>query len=492
MSNNKARYGRPCVMNFITFITFFFIYYTLTCAIFSLAFLKKVTGRIFFCNCLALFAVMAAAYLAEKGVLFYGFPDLMFIAGAALFPLCFSLWIKNHLWLRNRWFTVLFAVLATGSFIISLTTPDIAFRILAFLLIAYSAAAVILLSRNRFRSGTVYLVMVKAHIACAVFSGIGFSTNTRPWLLAGMGSLFLIMSVLYTVNYYRQVAILTRHLQFAKQLNREMIHTVSRLKQKSEQLKKVINEKDLELLQMSKHASLAEITTGIAHELTQPLTGIKGIAQNMIDDINLDEFDKLQAAAELLRISSLVDKSSSIIDHIRNFSKKGFVNMQSIDMNRVVLDAIDLINLQFRKQNIDIILVLNEEIPRIHGDKIGLEQLFINFLLNARDAILEKRKTESDDYSGTITIISENSEAGVRLIIKDNGIGIPQENMKKIWSPFFTTKHRSKSTGVGLSISIKILKEHKAGIIVESEHGRGTTFTMNFPARKDAPTTAAL
>ena len=264
------------------------------------------------------------------------------------------------------------------------------------------------------------------------------------------------------------------------ELNKKLNHHISRLKQSVDQCKRIISDKDLELYQLSRHASLAEITTGIGHELSQPLTGIKGIAQNMIDDINYEEFDTMQAVSELLKICSLVDKSSSIIDHIRNFSRKTGVIKKQLDINNVILNAIDLINIQIRKSNIDIIFILDENIPKIHGDNISLEQLIINIILNSRDAIIENRYYEPA-HQGRIKITTQMVDDKVRLTIEDNGTGIPQEIMSKIWSPFFTSKKRNHGTGIGLSISSKILKDHDADVNLTS-NSNGTIFDFDFPS----------
>jgi histidine kinase len=303
-------------------------------------------------------------------------------------------------------------------------------------------------------------------------------------MILSIGAVPVFTILLILITDLSRASIILNNLAKTKASNEQLIYRISRLSQKTERLRRIIQQKDVELLQMSKHASLAEITAGIAHELTQPLAGIKCISQNMIDDINYDEFDNLQAVSDLSRICALVDKSSSIIDHIRNFSKKSTIAMQFIDINKVILNALDLINFQFKKHNIEIILKLDDDIKKIYGDKIALEQLLINLLLNARDAIIEKRKIENTDFNGCIQITSEQNQEKVDLIIEDNGIGISQDLLKNIWSPFFTTKKRSDGTGIGLSISNKILKEHNGEITIDSKQGVGTKFTIYFPLKR--------
>jgi signal transduction histidine kinase len=243
-------------------------------------------------------------------------------------------------------------------------------------------------------------------------------------------------------------------------------------------LKEIISQKDIELLQIARHASLAEITTGIAHELAQPLTGIKCIAQNMIDDINLNEFDALQSVADLTKMSSLVDRSSSIINHIRTFTRKRNFSFQQVDLNASILNAIELINNQMKNNGIDIIFALDDSVPKIYGDNLSLEQLFINLILNSKDAILAK-KDMHDNFTGIIkiTTIFYNK---VKLVIEDNGYGIPKDIIPKIWTPFFTTKMKGNGTGIGLSLSHRIIEEHNADVAIDSSD-EGTAFTILFP-----------
>ena len=159
--------------------------------------------------------------------------------------------------------------------------------------------------------------------------------------------------------------------------------------------------------------------------------------------------------------------------------------MQFIDLNTVVLNVIDLVSVQFKKYNIEIKLLLEENLGKVYGDKIALEQLIINLLVNAKDAINEKKYVENLDFEGRIQIHSLNQDDAVNLVIEDNGIGITDDTIKKIWSPFYTTKRRSNSTGIGLSISKKIISEHNARVLLESRPSLGTRFTISFPANRE-------
>jgi histidine kinase len=282
----------------------------------------------------------------------------------------------------------------------------------------------------------------------------------------------------------------SRELKFAnvkykgiKTQNKRINQTITRLKVSNDTLKKIISQKDIELLQIARHASLAEITTGIAHELAQPLTGIKGIAQNMIDDINLNEFDAIHGVSDLTKLSSLVDRSSSIIDHIRTFTRKRNLYFQPVDLNASILNAIELINNQIKNSNIDLIFILDDSAPKIYGDNLSLEQLFINLILNSKDAILTKKEIYAD-FKGIIKITTTSHDNKIKLTIEDNGSGIPKDLIPKIWTPFFTTKRKGKGTGIGLSLSHRIIEEHNANVSIDSS-GEGTVFTILFPVENN-------
>lgn len=313
-----------------------------------------------------------------------------------------------------------------------------------------------------------------------LIASIQYKSELIISLIACFSSIFTFFTAVWLLRKknFEYNNLYNRSTSMIKKLN----HRITRLKQSNENYKRIISEKDIEILQASRHASLAELTTGIAHELAQPLTGIRGIAQNMIDDIEYGEMDDKQAETDLLKICSLVDKSSSIIDHVRNFTKKSGYSMKPIDLNRAILNAIDLVNIQLKNLSISIVFELTDHIPQIMGDNLSLEQLIVNIIQNSRDAILEK-KVNVVKKSGQIRITTSADKNSILLTIEDNGIGIPDEIFHKIWSPFFTSKKRTHGTGIGLSISNKILKAHNAEVDI-STNRKGTRFTFIFPALK--------
>ena len=173
----------------------------------------------------------------------------------------------------------------------------------------------------------------------------------------------------------------------------------------------------------------------------------------------------------------LVDRSSSIIDHIRTFSRKRGYTFRPVDLNVCILNSIDLLKEQLRKNDIEIVFILDDTLPKITGDNLSLEQVFINLIINSKDAILGRK--ENTDFNGQIIITTKLNNTMVELDIEDNGGGIPDHILPKIWTPFFTTKNKGKGTGIGLSLSQKILKKHKTEIDIK-KLDQGTLFRINF------------
>ncbi len=426
---------------------------------------------------IAILLIVTPLFLRYNNVLEIETIPFMTVLGLCLYPVTLSHMIRhkyNHY--RYTSLVPIYAICAVALFAM-VFLPGMISLIIYLLHISFYLYIIYMIFPGRhepislFLLGAIFLNF--AYLSLAVYA-----LNEIHFILSA-GLMNIIVTLLMAYNLKNRMEGILSQFNIVNELNNKLNRRITRLKQSNESCRKIIAEKDLELSQMARHASLAELTAGIAHELAQPLTGIKGIAQNMIDDINSEEFENLQAVSELLRICSLVDKSSSIIDHIRNFSKKTPFSIRQIDLNKVILEAIDLIHLQLKKKNIDLVFMLDDAIPRIFGDRISLEQLIVNIILNSKDAILEK-EFESQDDGGTIRITTSTSGGAVLMMIQDNGSGISEDIKHKIWSPFFTTKKRGHGTGIGLSICSKILKDHNAAVDIQSDRD-GTQFTIRFP-----------
>ncbi len=231
-----------------------------------------------------------------------------------------------------------------------------------------------------------------------------------------------------------------------------------------------------QLIQSGKMAAMGQLAAGISHELNQPLTGIKGFAQAIMMD--LDEDNPIKE--DLRKIEKQSERMDQIIRNIRSFAQRAKFKLEAIDVNRPIEDSLGLLGEQLRLHNIKLEARLAPGLPKIEGDINQLQQVFLNFITNARDAI-DSLNVES---GGALTIITElDSESNqIKVVFADTGGGIKKSQLTHIFNPFYTTKSPGGGMGLGLSICYRIIRDHHATIKVDSKLGVGTTFTLNFPA----------
>lgn len=233
---------------------------------------------------------------------------------------------------------------------------------------------------------------------------------------------------------------------------------------------------EAQLFQSAKLAAIGEMAAGVAHELNSPLTAIIGNSSLILRGAPLDE-----KYLKLLRdIKSCGQRSKRIIQNLLTFARQDSYTFAQVSINDVVENSLYLVSYQIEKNKITINKNLNPHIPPFMGNKLQLEQVVINFLLNARDAL--------EGVAGGVIEIStnmrEDAEAGcpvVELKVADNGVGIPENIIDQIFNPFFTTKEKTRGTGLGLSVSLGIAQTHGGRIEVDSEVGRGSVFSLIIP-----------
>ncbi|MBW1769428.1 MAG: PAS domain-containing sensor histidine kinase, partial [Deltaproteobacteria bacterium] len=209
-------------------------------------------------------------------------------------------------------------------------------------------------------------------------------------------------------------------------------------------------------------ATLGEMATGMAHELNQPLSVIKTASSFFIKKVKKKEAIKkeiLKTMAE--EIDNHVNRASRIIDHMREFGRKSEVQKEKVQVNEELNKALEIFNQQLKLREIDVIKEFEEKLPLILADSNRLEQVFINLLINARDAIHD-RYGQAGHKDGKKKIFLKTSSQGGMVVIevKDTGAGISETILDKIFEPFFTTKKLGKGTGLGLSISYGIIQDY--------------------------------
>jgi len=256
-----------------------------------------------------------------------------------------------------------------------------------------------------------------------------------------------------------------------------MIHIMGDLRETTAEIQrreKELRDKQEQLVQAGKLATLGELTTGVAHELNNPLNNIGLFVGNAIDLIEHGLTDEEQIIRQLRHATQQVGKATEIITHLRTFGRAAPVSREPIALRQVIERALALMREQLRLRGIDVVVELGSREPVVLGNPIQLEQVFINLLTNARDAVANSPRK-------AIRISASVDSEAVELAFADTGHGIPTGLERRIFDPFFTTKEVGKGTGLGLSITYGIIKEHGGTISVVSPSGVGATFVIRLP-----------
>jgi PAS domain S-box-containing protein len=240
--------------------------------------------------------------------------------------------------------------------------------------------------------------------------------------------------------------------------------------------------KESQLIQTSKMSTLGEMASAVAHELNQPLSAIQ-IGADLIHNVVEQGGKGWDDMPEVSRhMKEQVNRAVHIINHLREFGRKTEIERERVYINRPIKGVFTLLGQQLRLRGIKVVLDLKDDIPPIMGDTNRLEQVFINLVVNARNA-MEAKKGEfaRGDVESVLTVRSFQENGRVVVTVTDTGTGITDDLKDKIFEPFFTTKEVGKGTGLGLSISYGIVKDYDGTIEVESEPGKGATFKLSFP-----------
>ena len=243
-----------------------------------------------------------------------------------------------------------------------------------------------------------------------------------------------------------------------------------------EETDKKMNELNAQLIQQDKLAALGKMAAGIAHEINNPLAVIGEKAGWMEDLLAEEEFQDSdnfkEFAASIKKIEEHVDRARKITHSMLGFARRMEPRLDDVEVNRVLDQTIDILSNHARINDINIHKHFTDRLPVIASDQSQLQQVFMNLINNAIDAI---------GSDGTIDITTQLNQDEIDVIIHDDGPGIDEANQKKIFDPFFTTKHAGKGTGLGLSISYSIIEKMGGRITVKSQEGSGTEFRVSLP-----------
>lgn len=292
------------------------------------------------------------------------------------------------------------------------------------------------------------------------------------WLLVirqdaseGMGALFATRNVEIAIVLSGVLAIVLTTV-FTTRV------TVTRLKEADTRM----NELNAQLMQSDKLAALGKMAAGVAHEINNPLAVILQKTGWMEDLMDEEEFQKSKNFEEfrisIKKIEEHVERARKVVHNMLGYARKMEPRLEDVDINDTLKQTINLLENYARINNIEIRTIFATDLPIIAGDQAQLQQVFMNLISNAIDAI---------GKDGLIEVATRKASSVINVEITDNGPGIPEDQQKRIFDPFFTTKVTGKGTGLGLWVSYNIIEKLGGTIMFSSELGKGTTFRVQIP-----------
>jgi len=235
---------------------------------------------------------------------------------------------------------------------------------------------------------------------------------------------------------------------------------------------------EAELLRSEKLASIGQLAAGVAHEVNNPLAGILVYIKLLLKKYKQKKLQTEQTEEQLKKIARETERCSIIIKNLLDFSRQTEVTLRPVDINKVIEATFSIVGHQISLENIRLKKNLMKCLPLIQGDFDQIQQALMNIVLNAAQAMLNGGDLAVTTSVANRVKICDSIKDAIRIDISDTGVGIPKENLKKLFTPFFTTKETGKGVGLGLSVVHGIIERHHGKIEIESNPGAGTTFSI--------------
>ena len=292
-----------------------------------------------------------------------------------------------------------------------------------------------------------------------------------------IGGFIIILILAFTIyRAYRSEKIEIKKRKIAE---KDLSDLNKNLEKKVEDEVRIRREQEQKAVEQSRLAALGELAAGIAHEINQPLHSIAFAIDNMKMAIEENDADKEYLQKKTKNIFSDVDRMKRIIDHIRTFSRKQTgEEKEPFRINQSISNAVNMVKEQYSNHRIKLDVDLDKNLPETLGNLYRFEQVVLILLSNGKDAVEEKAEKAGENYQKKLSIKTFQRDNNIMMEFIDNGIGISQENIDKIFNPFYTTKKTGEGTGLGLSIAFGIIGEMEGTIEVESEVGVGTRMKL--------------
>src|SRR5665213_2064832 len=259
----------------------------------------------------------------------------------------------------------------------------------------------------------------------------------------------------------------------------QMTENIEQSQAQLQQTVETLKNTQAQLIQSEKLSAVGEFVAGVAHELNNPLAAVMGFSE-ILKDTGAD--DKHHRHLEMIFKSA--QRCQKIVQSLLSFARRHQPERKPVAVNKLVEDVIEIVAYQLRTSNVEVKLGLAPQLPVLLADGHQIQQVMINLINNARQAI------EAHQPSGKISVTTETDGQVIRIAVHDNGPGISPENLKRIFDPFFTTKEVGKGTGLGLSLCYGLIKEHGGSITPASQPGKGTTFTIELPVTDESAAVA--
>lgn len=260
-----------------------------------------------------------------------------------------------------------------------------------------------------------------------------------------------------------------------RQMRADLEEWARTLEQKVKERTEELVAMQAKVAQSDRLASLGKLAAGVAHEINNPLGGILSLTALTLEDMKEDDPNR----ENLLEVIRQTERCRDIVARLLDFARQSVAHKELVDLNRVLEETLALLTRQALFFNIQVVKNLDPALPPVKADRTQIQQVFMNILINAAQAMQER---------GTVTVTSRTGPGGsVEVAISDTGCGIPPDRIGRIFDPFYTTKQDSQGTGLGLSIAYGIVTSHRGSISVESEVGKGSTFRITLPAASEVP-----
>ena len=298
--------------------------------------------------------------------------------------------------------------------------------------------------------------------------GEQISSHFESRLIRKDGTVIWCEMVISATQYEESAAVLIHIKDITKEREAE---------EERRKLIEISRQQQEQLVHSVRLAEMGELAASVAHELNQPLTGIKTFANNAIYMIDEKAGSLDDVRENLTLISKQIDRAKKIINQMRELTRKTELRFEPLDINRTVREIVEFLKPQLELSQIEVKLNLLQDLPPIMGDQVRLEQVFLNLITNARRAMEESqmRRLEIKSY------LENAAEDFVVVEILDTGKGFRQEATEKLFMPFYTTKKAGEGTGLGLPIALRIIESHNGRIEAYGVQGKGAKFVVKLP-----------